>query len=67
MVDLPMLRDAYRAQKSSVFDALRNAHAPARGVHGVLKQLSKLADEALRALWAEADFGNQLALVAVGG
>ena len=25
MVDLPMLRDAYRAHKSSVFDALRNA------------------------------------------
>lgn len=67
MVDLSMLRDAYRAQKSSVFDALRNAHAPARGVHGVLKQLSKLADEALRALWAESGFGNQLALVAVGG
>lgn len=67
MVDLSMLRDAYRAHKSSVFDALRNAHAPARGVHGVLKQLSTLADEALRALWNEAGFGNQFALVAVGG
>lgn len=62
-----MLRDAYRAQKAAVFDALRNAHAPTRSVHGVLKQLSRLADEALRALWTEAGFGNQLALVAVGG
>ena len=67
MVDISMLRDAYRAHKASVFDALRNAHAPSRGVHAVLKQLSTLADEALRALWGEAGFGNQFALVAVGG
>ncbi|MDM0111066.1 [protein-PII] uridylyltransferase [Variovorax sp. J22R133] len=67
MVDIPMLRDAYRAHKLSVFDSLRSAHAPARGVHAVLKQLSSLADEALRALWEAADFGNQFALVAVGG
>ena len=67
MVDISMLRDAYRAHKSSVFNALRSAHAPARGVHAVLKQLSSLADEALRALWNAPDFGNQFALVAVGG
>jgi [protein-PII] uridylyltransferase len=67
MVDLPMLRDAYRGHKLAVFDALRSAHAPARSVRGVLRQLATLADEALRALWIAANFGKRFALVAVGG
>jgi [protein-PII] uridylyltransferase len=66
-VDLPALRDAYRTHKLALFDALRSAHAPARSVHTVLRQLSALADETLTALWSDAGFGNRLALVAVGG
>ncbi len=66
-VDVPMLREAYRAHKLALFDTLRFARAPTRSVHGVLRQLSALADETLRALWNDAGFGNQLALVAVGG
>ncbi|MDM0047194.1 [protein-PII] uridylyltransferase [Variovorax dokdonensis] len=67
MVDLPMLRDAYRGHKLAVFDTLRSAHAPARSVRGVLRQLATLADEALRALWTAGGFHNRFALVAVGG
>ncbi|RZL96535.1 MAG: [protein-PII] uridylyltransferase [Variovorax sp.] len=66
-VDLPMLRDAYRAHKAALFDTLRFARAPTRSVHGVLRQLAALADETLTALWNDAGFGNEFALVAVGG
>ncbi|RZI77533.1 MAG: [protein-PII] uridylyltransferase [Variovorax sp.] len=66
-VDVPMLRDAYRAHKAALFDTLRFARAPTRSVHGVLRQLAALADETLTALWDDAGFGNALALVAVGG
>ncbi|MDM0107137.1 [protein-PII] uridylyltransferase [Variovorax sp. J22R24] len=67
MVDIPSLRDAYRTHKLALFDQLRSARAPTRSVHTVLRQLAALADETLNALWSDAGFGNQLALVAVGG
>ncbi|WP_088957188.1 [protein-PII] uridylyltransferase [Variovorax sp. HW608] len=67
MMDIPSLRDAYRTHKLALFDQLRSARAPTRSVHTVLRQLAALADETLTALWTDADFGNQLALVAVGG
>ncbi|RYF67582.1 MAG: bifunctional uridylyltransferase/uridylyl-removing protein, partial [Comamonadaceae bacterium] len=66
-VDVPMLRDAYRAHKAALFDTLRFARAPTRSVHAVLRQLAALADETLRALWSDAGFSQQFALVAVGG
>jgi len=61
------LRDAYRTHKLALFDQLRSARAPTRSVHTVLRQLAALSDETLSALWSDAGFGNQLALVAVGG
>jgi len=67
VVDPSALRDTYRARKLALFDILRSAHAPTRSVHSVLRQLAALADETLHALWADAGFGNELALVAVGG
>ncbi|MDP9898822.1 [protein-PII] uridylyltransferase [Variovorax ginsengisoli] len=67
MVDLSALREAYRGRKLALFDMLRSAHAPTRSVHSVLRQLAALADETLHALWADAGFGTELALVAVGG
>jgi len=66
-MDIPSLRDAYRTHKLALFDQLRSARAPTRSVHTVLRQLAALADETLTALWTDADFGTQLALVAVGG
>ncbi|SEA01890.1 UTP--GlnB (protein PII) uridylyltransferase, GlnD [Variovorax sp. YR216] len=66
-MDIPSLRDAYRTHKLALFDQLRSARAPTRSVHTVLRQLAALADETLTALWTDADFGNEAALVAVGG
>ena len=57
-IDVGMLRESYRADKLALFDTLRFARAPTRSVHGVLRQLSALADETLRMLWQDADFGN---------
>ncbi len=65
--DLPTLRDAYRAQKLALFDNLRTAQVPTRSVHAALRQLSALADDTLRTLWAQAEFGPGFALIAVGG
>ncbi|MBU1443582.1 MAG: [protein-PII] uridylyltransferase [Gammaproteobacteria bacterium] len=67
MVEIQPLRDAYRTHKLELFDQLRSAHAPTRSVHAVLRQFAALADEALNALWSDAGFGSQLALLAVGG
>jgi [protein-PII] uridylyltransferase len=67
MVDIPSLRDAYRTHKLALFDQFRSARAPTRSVHTGLRQLAALADETLNALWTDSGFGNQLALVAVGG
>lgn len=66
-MDITSLRDAYRTHKLALFDQLRSARAPTRSVHTVLRQLAALADETLGALWQDAGFGQQLALVAVGG
>ena len=66
-VDVATLREAYRARKLALFDTLRFARAPTRSVHGVLRQISALADETLVALWNDAGFGTSLTLVAVGG
>jgi [protein-PII] uridylyltransferase len=66
-MDIPTLRNAYRARKLALLDRLRSARAPTRGVHATLRQLAALADETLAALWTEADFGHRLTLVAVGG
>ena len=66
-VDVPSLREVYRAQKMALFDTLRHGNAPTRSVHQVLRKLATFADEALTTLWNDAGFGNDLALVAVGG
>ncbi|RYF84053.1 MAG: [protein-PII] uridylyltransferase [Comamonadaceae bacterium] len=67
VVDLPAtLREELRANKSAIFERLRTPGA-VRNVRPVLRQLSGLADDALRRLWQAADFGSALTLVAVGG
>ncbi|MDA7415870.1 [protein-PII] uridylyltransferase [Xenophilus arseniciresistens] len=67
MIDLPAtLREELRARKSAIFERLRTPGA-VRNVRTVLRELSALADDALRRLWQAADFGSELTLVAVGG
>ncbi|MES2531620.1 MAG: nucleotidyltransferase domain-containing protein, partial [Pseudomonadota bacterium] len=67
VTEVSVLRDAYRARKLALFDALSSTKAPARSVHVTLRRLATLADEALSTLWADAGFGDAFALVAVGG
>jgi len=67
VVDLAStLRDDYRARKGVIFENLRTGGA-VRNVHTTLRALSALADHTLRALWDDAGFGKQFALIAVGG
>ncbi|WP_225783151.1 [protein-PII] uridylyltransferase [Xenophilus sp. Marseille-Q4582] len=67
VIDLPAtLREGMRARKSAIFERLR-APGAVRNVRSVLRELAGLADDALRRLWQAADFGSELALVAVGG
>jgi [protein-PII] uridylyltransferase len=67
VVDLPAtLRDELRTRKSALFDRLRSPTG-VRNVHSLLRGMAGAADEALRALWQDAGFGQALALVAVGG
>ncbi|MDQ7957985.1 MAG: [protein-PII] uridylyltransferase [Rhodocyclaceae bacterium] len=67
VVDLPAtLRDELRTRKSALFDRLRSPTG-VRNIHSLLRGMAGAADEALRALWQDAGFGNAFALVAVGG
>jgi len=66
MTDLKMLREAFRAQKTALFQSLVDGGS-ARGVAATLGKLSALADQTLKTLWQRAAFTQGLALAAVGG
>ncbi|WP_245896177.1 [protein-PII] uridylyltransferase [Ottowia oryzae] len=59
--------EQYRQHKSALLDTMRNAAPGVRGVRTSLAKLARLADDALRALWAEAALDDEMALAAVGG
>ncbi len=61
------LREAYRAKKAAVLQSVDGNGASTRGVRPALAQLSRLADEALCGLWAQAGIDKPFALLAVGG
>ena len=67
MTDVQTLRDAYRADKATLLQAVRDSGASTRGIRTTLRKLSALADGTLRALWQRAAFQADFALVAVGG
>ncbi len=67
MKDLQVLRGQYRAAKADLLGHIANSGASTRGVLQALHKLSRLADDTLRTLWAQAGFGKSYALLAVGG
>ncbi len=67
MADLKHIRDAYRADKARLVEAIEATGASTRGIHRTLQRLARLADDALKALWTAAGFDATFALLAVGG
>ncbi len=67
MIEPLTLRHHYRAEKSTLLDALTASVSSTRGVRATLGKLSKLADATLMTLWQQAGFEAPFALLAVGG
>jgi len=67
MTELHALRDAYRLQKKNLLTGLLAQGSSSRGIHVLLRKLSRLADGLLCALWQRAALPPGLALAAVGG
>ncbi|WP_287924472.1 [protein-PII] uridylyltransferase, partial [Diaphorobacter sp.] len=67
MTELHALRDAYRLQKKNLLTALLTQGSSSRGIHALLRKLSRLADGLLCTLWQRAALPPGLVLAAVGG
>ena len=59
-------REAYLADKQALLQALL-APGAARGLHRILRQLTRLTDGLLARLWQDAGLPDDFSLVAVGG
>ena len=62
-----LLREQYRAGKNALLASLAGSGSATRGIHSLLRQLTRHTDATLRQLWQRADFPAGCALVAVGG
>ena len=60
-------RTDFRQRRNALLQQWRDARPTTRGAHAALARLSALTDDALKALWRQAGFDGQFALVAVGG
>ncbi|MDO8718976.1 MAG: [protein-PII] uridylyltransferase [Polaromonas sp.] len=67
MLDLLKVREQYRAGKTALLASLADSGASYRGIHGVLKRLSRHTDATLQLLWKDAGFPAGACLVAAGG
>ncbi|MEO5672726.1 MAG: [protein-PII] uridylyltransferase, partial [Ramlibacter sp.] len=67
MIDLPALRDDYRARKTALLVSLQARGGSTRGIRTLLQGLSREADHTLIALWEAAEFPPDFGLLAVGG
>ncbi|MBT9477771.1 [protein-PII] uridylyltransferase [Polaromonas sp.] len=67
MLDLLQVREQYRAGKTALLASLADSGASYRGIHGVLKSLSRHTDATLQLLWKDAGFAAGACLVAAGG
>ncbi|WP_372825311.1 [protein-PII] uridylyltransferase [Polaromonas sp.] len=61
------LREQYRAGKNALLASLAGSGSSTRGIHSLLRRLSRHTDTTLRQLWQRAGFPAGCALVAVGG
>ena len=67
LLDLQAAKALYKQRKNIVLQKLAHCGSATRSVRTTLRQLSGLADDALKSLWGQVGFGPALALVAVGG
>ena len=67
MIEPGQVREHYRAGKTALFASLASSGASTRGIHGLLKKLSRHTDATLLLLWQQANFPAELCLLAVGG
>ncbi len=67
IADIALVREQYRVHKTDLFASLANSGASTRGIHCLLKKLSRHADATLTLLWQLAEFPPEACLVAVGG
>ena len=67
MNETAALRETFRREKATLFEALATSGASTRHLHRSLRQLTLLVDNLLIQLWQQAGFSPGLCLVAVGG
>ena len=67
MTELLPFRDQYRAGKAAVLASLARSGASTRGIHGLLKKLSRVTDTTLQQLWQRSALPPLACLIAVGG
>ena len=67
ITDIALIREHYRAHKTAVFASLTDSGSSTRGIHMLLKKLSRHADATLIQLWKMANLPAAACLVAVGG
>jgi [protein-PII] uridylyltransferase len=60
-------RSSFRTEKQVVLDRIAATLASTRSVKAQLRELSDVADSALRTLWQQAAFPDSVSLLAVGG
>ena len=67
MQTIQSLKEQYRARKAELLQPVAGSGNSTRHVRAALRQLSRLADTALKTLWKQAGFGQPFALIGVGG
>ncbi len=65
--NLQALREAYRRDKAALVATLLAPLPTVRGIHGLLRKFTRLADRLLHTLWKASALPPGLALLAVGG
>ncbi len=67
MSELAQVREHYKAGKAALLASLGASGASSRGIHTLLQQLARHADNTLQLLWQRAGFPAGACLVAAGG